>query len=78
MFIGWSVKFERKIHSEEMFRMIDPGFYIGLLDAGSDTDLFRRQKNHFAFVLEHVLQTSEGKRLTRKYPDDPRKIWTLH
>ena len=78
IFYDWSVKFERKIRTEEMYRMIDPGFHIGSLHAGLDTDLFHRQKNHFASVLEHVLQTSEGKRLTRKYPDDPRKVWSLH
>ena len=78
IFYDWSVKFERKIRTEEMYRMIDPGFYIVSLHAGSDTDLFHRQKNHFSSVLDHVLQTSEGKRLTRKYPDDPRKVWNLH
>ena len=29
-------------------------------------------------VLERVLQTSEGKRLTRKHPLDPRLVWKLH
>ena len=29
-------------------------------------------------VLEQVLQTSEGKRLTRKHPGGPRLIWKLH
>ena len=67
MFIDWSVKFEHKIHSEEMFRMIDPGFHIGSFDAGLETDLFHKQKNHFASVIKRVLQTSEGRRLTRKY-----------
>ena len=78
MFPEWSVKFKRKIHSEEMFRMIDPGFDMSSLDVDSDTDLFHRQKNHFVSVLERILQTNEGKRLTRKYPDDPRKVWRLH
>ena len=78
MFSEWSVKFEHKIHSEEIFRMIDPGFHTSSLDAGSDTDLFHKQKNHFASVLDGVLQTSEGKRLIRKHPDDPCKVWSLH
>ena len=29
-------------------------------------------------ILERVLQTSEGKRLTRKHPDDHRQVWNLH
>ena len=78
MFINWNVKFERKIQSEEMLRMIDPGFHLGSLDAGLDTDLFYKQTNYFTSVLEHVLQTSEEKQLTRKYPDDPHKVWRLH
>ena len=31
-----------------------------------------------ASVLERVLQTSERKILTRKYPLDPRLVWKLH
>ena len=61
MFTDWIVKFERKIHSGEMYRIIDPLFHISQLDAGSDAELFNKQKNHFASILERVLQTSEGK-----------------
>ena len=78
MFTDWIVKFERKIHSEEMYRMVDPFFHLNKLDPGSDTELFNKQKNHFASILERVLQTSEGKRLTRKHADDPSKVWNLH
>ena len=58
--------------------MIDPAFHMSQLDAGSDTDLFNKQKNHFVSLLERVLQSSEGKRLTQKHPDDPRQVWNLH
>ena len=34
--------------------------------------------NHLASVLERVIHTNEGKRLTRKHPGDPRLIWMLH
>ena len=61
-----------------MYRMINPGFHINSLHTGSDTELYEKQKNFFATVLECVLQTKEGKRLTRKYPDDPRQVWNLH
>ena len=61
-----------------MYRMIDPNFHINQLDAGSDTELFKQQKNHLASILECVLQTSEGKRLTRKHAADPHNIWRLH
>ena len=61
MFTDWILKFEYKIHSEEMYQMIDPNFHINQFDSGSDTDLFKQQKNHFASILERVLQTSEGK-----------------
>ena len=54
MFTDWSVKFERKIQSEEMYRMIDPGFHMSQLDAGSDTDFSNKQKNYFACILERV------------------------
>ena len=78
MFTDWILRFELKIHNEEMYRMIVPNFHINQLDSGSDTDLFKQQKNHFVSILERVLQTSEGKRLTRKHADDPRKVWRLH
>ena len=78
MFTDWSVKFERKIHNEEMYRMIDPAFHLNQLVLSSDTGLFNKQTNHFATILERVLQTSEGKRLTREHADDPRKVWSLH
>ena len=77
-FIEWKVKFERKIHSDEMYRMIDPGFHIASLHTGSDKELHQKQKNFFTTILEYVRQTKEGKRLTRKYPDDPRQVWNLH
>ena len=78
MYTDLVVKFKCKIASEEMSRMIDKGLHKNQLDAGSDTELFKQQENHLASILERVLQTSEGKRLTRKYPDEPRKIWNLH
>ena len=61
-----------------MYWMIDPAFHLNKLDPGSDTELFNKQKNHFASILECVLQTSEEKRLTRKHADNPRKVWHLH
>ena len=61
-----------------MYRMIDPGFHLNQFDPGSDTELFNKQNNHFASILERVLQTSERERLTRKHPDDPRQVWNLH
>ena len=60
MYTDWIVKFERKIHSEEMNRMIDPLFHLNQLDASSDTELFNKYKNHVASILGRVLQTSEG------------------
>ena len=51
--------------------MIDKNFHTNQLSTGSNTLLFNAQENHLASVLECVLQTSEGKRLTRKHPDEP-------
>ena len=67
----WIIKMTRRFHSEECERMIDPNFYSNSVNAGSDTLLFDAQKNHMAIVLEPVLETNEGKRLTRKHPLDP-------
>ena len=61
-----------------MYRMIDPLFHLNKFDPGSNKELFNKQKNHFSRILERVLQTSEGKRLTRKHADDPRKVWRLY
>ena len=78
MFTNQILKLERKIHNEEMYQIIDPLFHLNQLDAGSDTELFNKQKNHFVSILERVLQTSKGERLTRKHADDPRNVWRLH
>ena len=43
-----------------------------------DVLLYKAQKNYMAIVLERVLQTSDGKRFTRKHKTDPREIWRLH
>ena len=50
--------------------MIDLDFYDNEVNGGADSELFEAQKNQMAIVLEHVLQTNEGKRLTRKHPKD--------
>ena len=78
MYTDWILKFERKIASEEKSQMIDSNFHKNQLDAGSNTELFKQQENHTASILQRVLQTSEGKRLTRKHPEDPRQVWELH
>ena len=69
MYTDWIVKFRQK--SEEMSRMIDKGFRKNQLSTGSDTLLFESQDNHLASLQKRVLQTSEGKRLTRKHPGEP-------
>ena len=61
----------RQFRSDECERMINLGFYDNQVNGGADSELFESQKNHMAIVLECVLQTSDGKRLTRKYPKDP-------
>ena len=58
--------------------MIDLNFKDNQVNGGADTLLFEAQKNHMASVLERVLQTSEGKRLTGKHPLDPQLVWKLH
>ena len=78
MYTDWIVKFRRRIPSEKMSRMINPGFHKNQLSTGSDKLLFEAQENHLTSVLECVLQISEGKRLTRKHLDDPQLVWTLH
>ena len=57
--------------------MIDSTFYSNQVNSGSDTLLFLAQKKHMASVLEQMLQTSEGKRLTKKHLLDPRLVWKL-
>ena len=61
-----------------MSRIIDLGFHKNQLSTSSNTLLFEAQENHLASVLERILQTSEGKRLTRKHPGEPLLIWKLY
>ena len=66
----WIIKTRRRFISEECDMMINPNFQDNQVNGGADTLLFEAQKNHMVSVLELVLQTSEGKRLTQKYSGD--------
>ena len=59
--------------------MIDDSFKdIDVKWGPADIDLYKSQLNHISIVLERVLQTTNGKRFTRKHKDAPREIWKLH
>ena len=58
--------------------MVHPNFQDNQVNGSADTLLFEAQKNHMTSVLERVLHTNEGKRLTRKHPGDPQLVWKLH
>ena len=59
--------------------MIDGSFTDAMVKYGpDDTLLYKAQKNHMSIVLERVLQTTDGKRFTRKHKANPREIWRLH
>ena len=75
---NWIIKTERRFTSEECCRMIDPNFHQNQVNTGLDNLLFEAQVNHMTGVLECVHRTSEGKRLMRKHPGDPRLVWKLH
>ena len=78
-FTEWRVKFVRKIHSDEMYQMIDiNNIHASSIHTDSDQELWDKQTNFFSTVLEYVLQTKEGKRLTRKHTDNLREVWRLH
>ena len=42
------------------------------------TLLYKAQLNRMSIVMERVLQTTDGKRFTRKHKNNPREIWKLH
>ena len=66
---------KRRFKSYECDRMIDANVHFSLVNlGGSDELLWDAQKNHMASVLERVLKTNEGMRLTRKHHEDPDKI----
>ena len=70
-YTNWITKTKRWFTSDECARMIDLNFKDNQVNIGANNLLFQAQKNHIASVLERLLQTSEGKRLTRKHPDNP-------
>ena len=56
--------------------MIDKSFQKTDVKWGPDVTLLHKaQINHMSIVLERVLQTTDGKRFTRKHEADPREIW---
>ena len=74
----WRIQINRRFTSDECLRIIDLSIHKNSLSAGSDVLLWEAQENYLVNILERVLKTSEGLRLMRKYPDDPRLVWKLH
>ena len=70
-YTDWIIKTRCQLTSDECERIIDHFFLDNQVHVGADSALFETQKKHIAIVLERVLQTNEGYRLTRKHPKDP-------
>ena len=77
-YTDWIIKMTRQFKSEECERMIDENFKDNKVAGDAENDLFIAQVNLVSIVLERVLKTTNGMRLTRKHVNDPREIYRLH
>ena len=77
-YTNWIIKTKRQFTSDACVKMINLNFEDDQVNIGPDNLLFQAQKNHMASVLGQVLQTNEGKILTRKHPGKPWLVWKLH
>ena len=78
-YTDWFINIKRQFEGDRCSRVIDDSFKDTDSKWGpDDTLLYKTQLNHMSVVLEHVLQTTDGKRFTRKHKANPREIWKLH
>ena len=79
IYTDWFVNIERQFEEDRCSRVVDNSFKDTNAKWGpDDTLLYKAQLNHMSIVLERVLQTTDGKRFTRKRKANPREIWKLH
>ena len=78
-YTDWIILIKRQFEADRCTRVIDDSFKdIDVKCGAVDIALYKAQLNHMSIVLERVLQTTDGKRFTRKHKDAPREIWKLH
>ena len=78
-YTDWYVLIKRQFEEDRCTRVIDDSFKDTMIKWGpDDTLLYNAQLNHMSIVLEHVLQTTDGKRFTRRHKNNRREIWKLH
>ena len=59
--------------------MIRGSFTDAMVKYGpDDVLLYKAQDTYMSIVLDHALQTSDGKRFNRKNKDKLREVWRLH
>ena len=74
-YTDWIIKITCQFKSKECERVIDVNCKeINVVGGDADITLYKAQQNHMFIVLERVLQTTDGIRLTRKYHNIPQKI----
>ena len=78
-YTDWIVLIKHQFEEDRYTRVIGNNFKDTDVKWGADNKLlYKSQLNHMSIVLERVLQTTDGKRFTRKHKDDPRETWKLH
>ena len=74
-YTDWIILIKRQFEADRCTRVIDDSFKdIDVKWGANDTILYKSQLNHMSIVLERVLQTTDGKRFTRKHKDEPVKF----
>ena len=71
-YTDWSINIKRQFDADRCTRMIDDSSKKTMVTFGpANTELYKAQHNHMPIVLEHILQTTNGKWFTRKHKDTP-------
>merc|ERR1712192_77902 len=68
------VAFKRQATFDHFDRVLDKNNKGNLCCAGPDTELWELQVNFLAIILNQTLQTEQGRSLTTRYRDDPRRL----
>ena len=77
-YTDWIIKMTCQFKSEKCEQVIDENFKDNQVIGDADIALYKYQQKHMSIVLEQVLKTTNGMKLTRKCFDNPWEILRLH
>ena len=70
-YTDWIIKIDRQFKNNKCLRMIQQSFQAGRVKSGLDSILNELQKNLLLIILERILKSPYGLKISRVYKNDP-------